>query len=244
MSANLVLRPTFYILNPLVFWLETVLAAVLVLLMIVSMIRKKNSAVWWEVMLAVLALAGVWIFCLAVFPLWAAVVIASVVTVLGYLWLITFAVNVFYVAGSLGIGLMAAWHFPLYVMLAVSLGVLLYEHLREKQAGLALLYFEARRSSFVPGFLLPVDIRGWFRGRLKTWQAGEGQIVSILPIMALAGLSFRLLMEFDVLYFWFFSIFVMLVGLVFGLDVKKHLRTKLFLAMAILGALIIFLLNL
>jgi hypothetical protein len=232
--AHQFLKVRYYILPPEVFWIETVLAATLVMLMIISMVRRKVSTMWWEVMLLVISFAGVWVFSIAMMPIWAAVLFASIITLFAFFWQNTLTSNLFYIFGSLGIGLLATWHFSTPVMIILAAAVLLYEVYRSQEMGMATLYFEARKSGLVPSILLPVSIKGWFRSRKDVWKPGEGMIVGVLPFMALAGLCFHALIRFSYIYFVIFCFFVIVVGFRYGMDQNYKLRQWVFLSSAII----------
>lgn len=242
-GAHFLLRQSFYAFPELIFWIETILAGVLLLLMLISMFRKKASTTWWEVMLMVIAFAGVWIFFLAVFPLSTAILSASFFTFLAFAWFATYSINLFYIFGCLGIGLLSVWHFSPGTIIFLALGVLLYDHYRSKEMKMALLYHDARKTGLIPGFLLPVDYRGWINSRLQTWNPGKGVVVSILPLMVTAGVSFHVLLGFGELTFLFFCIFVMLFGLAYGLSRDYVLRSNMFLGTEIAIFIIIFLVD-
>ncbi|MDF1496639.1 MAG: hypothetical protein P1P90_01090 [Patescibacteria group bacterium] len=232
--AHRFLTINLYILPTEVFWIETVLGVVLICLMILSMVRKKVSTMWWEVMLIVIAFAGVWIFAISLLPMWKAVLFASVLTVVAFFWQNAYASNLFYLIGSIGIGLLATWNFSELVMVVLASGVLLYDYYRSKEMGMATLYFEARKSGLVPGILLPINIIGWIKSKNQVWRPGEGQVVGILPFIALVGLCFHVLVGFSVWHFLFFCIFVIVFGLWFGIDAKYRLRSWVFLGSSIL----------
>ncbi len=232
--AHQYLKQKLYILPNEVFWIETVLGAVLICLMILSMVRKKVSTMWWEVMLIVISFAGVWIFSIALFPIWAAVLVASIITLGAFFWQNTYISNIFYFIGSLGIGLLAVWNFSQLIMMVIAMGVLLYDYYRSREMGMATLYFEARKSGIVPGVLIPVSMIGWIKSRKIVWGPGEGQIVGLLPFVALSGMCFHLLTSFSIWHFLFFGIFVILLGLYKGMDDRFNLRAWVFLGSAIL----------
>ncbi len=242
-GAHILLQKKSYILPELIFWIETILVAILIVLMIVSMFRKKASTIWWEVMLMVIAFSGVWIFVLAVFPPWFAILSASLLTVLAFAWYATYSINLFYIIGCVGIGLLSVWHFLPSSIIFLALGVLLYDHYRSQEMKMAVLYHDARKSGLVPGFLLPVDYSGWIQSRLNTWNPGRGKVVSILPLMVTAGISFHILVGYGELVFLFFCIFVMLFGLAYGLSRDYVLRSNMFLGTAIVTFIIIFLVD-
>ncbi|MBD3281357.1 hypothetical protein GF391_01280 [Candidatus Uhrbacteria bacterium] len=244
LASHQILKLKLYVLPTEVFWIETGLGAVLVMLMIVSMIKKKSSTMWWEVMLLVIALAGVWVLAISLMPIWAGVMVASFVTLVAFFWKNTLSSNLFYIFGALGIGLLAAWHFSSLVMIILALGVLLYDASRSKEMGMATLYFEARKSGLVPSILIPIDIGGWFKNRKDVWRPGKGQVVGILPFMALAGLCFHTLLRFSAVHFLILGIFVIVVGLSWGIDQKFKLKPWVFLISMIAAFTAIYIINL
>ncbi len=242
-GAHVFLKQKAYILPELIFWIETILAAILLMLMIVSMFRKKASTLWWEVMLMIIAFAGVWIYFLSFLPISAAILLSSIVTVSAFVWRAVYSMNLFYVFGCAGIGLLVVWHFLPSSIIFLALGVLVYDYYRSREMKMAILYHDARRSGLIPGFLLPVDIAGWMNSRIEVWNPGLGKIVSILPLMAAAAISFQLLIGYGETVFLFFCIFVMLFGFAYGLAKDYGLRGNIFLGTAISVYVIIFLVD-
>jgi hypothetical protein len=232
-AVHLLLKEKAYILPSAVFWIEAILAGVLLGLMIVSMFRKKASTIWWEVMLTIIAFAGVWIVLIAVFPFWLAVLCAAFLTVTAFSWFASYTINLLYAVGCTGIGLLAVWHLPASAMVFLSLGVLLYDYYRASEMKMALLYHDARKSGLVPGFLLPVDYKGWIDSRIQTWNPGKGKVVSLLPLITASGIGFHVLWAYGELAFLFFCIFVMLFGLAYGLTKDFTLRSNMFLGTAV-----------
>jgi len=232
--AHQFLKQKLYIFPIEIFWIETVLGAVLICLMILSMMRKRVTTMWWEVMLLIIAFAGVWIFGIALLPIPIAVLFASIITLGAFFWRSTYALDLFYFIGSLGIGLLAVWNFSAAIMMVMAMGVLLYDYYRYKEPGMAVLYFEARKSGLVPGVLIPVGIGGWFQKTKNVWKPGEGQVAGSLPFVALSGLCFHALIRFSVWYFLFFCIFVIVLGLWKGMDERFRFRSWIFLGSSII----------
>ncbi len=237
--AHIFLKQKMYIFPELVFWIETVLVTMLLMLMIISMFRKTASTVWWEVMLILIAFAGVWIYFLSFLPLSLAIILASILTILAFVWQMTYSMNLFYVVGCSGIGLLTIWYFTPSIIIFLTLGVLLYDYFRMREIKMATLYYDARRLGLIPGFLLPVDFLGWINSRARVWNPGLGKIASILPFMMSASISFQLLLNYSEMTFLFFCILVMLFGLAYGLTKNYELRSNVFLGTAILVFIII-----
>ncbi|MDD5437980.1 MAG: hypothetical protein PHC70_02435 [Patescibacteria group bacterium] len=221
-----------FLVPSVVYWLVIAMVTLAIILMALGIFKKNISYIWWEALLLLFAFCGVWILCLAVLPLWAAVMVAALLTVLPYLWPLTFWHDFSFLMGTLGVGLFAAIQFPFPVLLLVAAGIAIYEYLRLNQTQLATLYSEAFRAGLPPGILLPVSPSGWFRSIERTWQAGEGIILGLLPAIILAAVGLRVLRH-GPLWLMLFGLLECLVIVVFGQDKQNRLRSWIFLAIAV-----------
>lgn len=233
--AHLELKTFYYKLPNEVFWIETILATLLLILMIVSIWRKNMTTIWWEAILFLVSFAGVWILALALLPFWLAIIFAALATLIVYFWQNTMVGNLFFFAGALGIGLLGTWHFSSTVILAVGAGVLLYDIYRSREIAMATLFYEARKTGLAPSVVIPVKFSYWFKDRSKVWLPGKGRIVGFLPLAVLAALGFHVLLGFGYAHFIILVIFVMVAGLLLGLDEKYNLREWVYLGSALLA---------
>jgi hypothetical protein len=221
-----------FLVPSIVYWLVVSMATLAVILMVVGTFKKNISYIWWEALLLLFAFCGIWILCLAILPLWAAITVAALLTVLPYLWPLTFWHDLSFMMGTLGIGLFIAIRFPFNVLLLASLGLVIYEYLRAKQIQLATLYSEAFRAGLPPGLLVPSSPWGWFKPIEKTWQAGQGMILGLLPAIVLAAIGLRVLRHGWV-WLAILAALEILCIVVFGQDKQNRLRSWIFLAIAV-----------
>ncbi|MFA6099930.1 MAG: hypothetical protein WC750_03565 [Patescibacteria group bacterium] len=215
-----------------IYWLVAAMVTLAIILMALGMLKKNISYIWWEALLLLFAFCGIWILCLAVLPLWAAIMTAALLTILPYLWPLTFWHDFSFTMGVMGIGLFIAIQFPFSVLLVASLGIVIYEYLRQNQVQLATLFSEAFSVGLPPGILLPVSPRGWFRIIERTWQAGQGIVIGLLPIIVMAAISLRI-MRHGLLWLLLFGFLECLVIVVWGQDKQNRLRSWFFLAIAV-----------
>ncbi|MFZ6014894.1 MAG: hypothetical protein ACOYUZ_00875 [Patescibacteria group bacterium] len=227
----LVFKRNVYQLPALIVWMEVGLGIVLLFLMLISMVKKKISLLWWEAMMLVLVLAGVWIFAIAVFPLWIGISTAAILILLAFFWPLTIFNNLMAIAGVLGISMVIAWQFPYIVTLFCVLGVLLYDYYRSNEAGLASLYYDAWKANIIPGFLLPGEFGGWLVRVEKVWKPGVGHISSFLPFIAMAVMALHIMVWGG---FWWYAVYaglILTVGVKFSsISAKKLFEPWLFLA--------------
>jgi hypothetical protein len=185
------LRSNGFAMPDVVGWIEVGMVSCLVVLMVVSMVRKKATYMWWEAVIWILGLCGVWILALATLPVWIAVILAALLSAAAFFVPATVLQNAVALIGATGVGLLIAWQFPYAVMLICAAGVSVYEAVRDGNMGLATLFSEARKTGIVPGILLPATASGWLAGTFKTWAPGAGQIVGLLPFMAISAMAFH-----------------------------------------------------
>lgn len=224
------------------FWIALGLGTGLIILMMYSMVKKKVSTIWWEAMLMIVSYAGVWIVLVLLFPIWLVILIGALTTLIFFFWKNTYINNLFYLIGALGIGILSVRLFSAPVLLLLSAGVLLHERYRAKEFGMASLFYEAKMADLVPGILIPIQLKGWLGPIRKTWQPGKGLITGLLPFMAFAGLSFHLLVLASEAVFFLYCLFVILVG-VYWADRDRHkIKSEIFLVVAVLAFLGIYLL--
>ncbi|MDD5726204.1 MAG: hypothetical protein PHC53_02200 [Patescibacteria group bacterium] len=216
----------------LIYWLVAFLASLTILLMVLGILKKNISYVWWEVLLLVFGFSGVWILALAVLPFWAAVMVAGGMVLLPYIWPLTLWHDLTFVLGSMGIGLFLAIRFPFSVLLVCSLGVIAYEYSRQKQTQMATLLSEAFRTGLPPGILLPIKPIGWLKVIEETWQAGSGMVISLLPLIMLSAIGMRLA---HVGWYWYLPMVatVLAAEVIWGHDKQNRLRSWIFLAVAV-----------
>lgn len=221
-----------FLVPPIVYWLVIAMVTLAILLMALGIFKKNISYIWWEALLLLFAFCGIWILCLAILPLWAAVIVAALLTVMPYLWPLTFWHDFSFLMGTLGVGLFVAIQFPFTVLLLVALGITIYEYLRLNQTQLATLYSEAFRAGLPPGLLLPVSPRGWFKPIEATWRAGEGMILGLLPAIVLTAIGLRVLRH-GWIWLLIFGALEILVIVLLGQDKQNRLRSWIFLAIAV-----------
>ena len=210
-----------------VVWLEIVLLALVVLLMLIAMLRKKFSIMWWEVVLLVVAISGVWIFCLTVFPIWIGIILAAIFTLLPFFLQLTIINTVTLLIGCMGIGLLMALQFPYIVMMVCAFAVAIYDILRKRDYNMAGLFADAWQIGLAPGILIPSKLLDWFKPINKTWVAGSGQIVSLLPFVITAAM----VIYFLAWSYWIFGLVwlvLAVVALLAGQDERGRLRTWVF----------------
>ena len=210
-----------------VVWLEIGILGLVVLLMIIAMVRKNFSILWWEVVLLIMALVGVWIFCLSVFPIWAGIIIAVALTLLPYIWQRTFLNAITLLVGCAGIGLLVSFQFPYIVVLVCSFAVAIYDFLRKKDFKMAGLFAEAWQIGLAPGVLIPASALDWFKPINKTWEAGTGQIVGLLPFIFMAAMSIFFL-AWGYIYFIAVWLILAIIAVFVGQDDKGYLRSWVF----------------
>lgn len=227
-----ILSARSFLVPPAVFWMVAVLAMLTVLLMALGMMKKNISYIWWEAMLLIFAFCGIWILSLAVLPLWAAVILAGLVTLLPYVWPMTLWHDLAFLLGTVGIGLFVAIQFPFSVLLLCSVGVVIHEYMRSDQTQMATLLSAAFKAGLPPGILLPADPSGWFKSVERTWQAGRGIVIGLLPLIILPAIALRLAHRG---WYWFVGMAVLtaIVGGIWGQDKKSALRSWIFLAIAV-----------
>jgi len=230
-AAGLLLRPRGYALPVIVYWIEVGMAFVLVCLMAYAMLRKRATFSWWETMLWLMSMVGIWVLALSALPPWAAVLLAAAVTLGSYFWPLTVWHNAGLLIGSAGIGLLVALKFPFMVMLISALGATLYEALRPRDTGLATMFSEADRAGVVPGLLLPAGAGGWFKSVFKVWRPGEGQIIGVLPAMVMAAMAFQIAGK-SAIFLVAYAVCVTMAGAVWGLDERHALRAWVYPAAA------------
>lgn len=221
-----------FLVPPAIYWLVSGMALLTVVLMVLGILKKNISYIWWEALLLVFAFCGVWILCLAILPLWAAVILAGLITVIPYIWPLTLWHDLTFTMGVLGVGLFLAIRFPMSVLLVSSVGIVLYEYIRQNQVQLATLFAEAFRVGLPPGLLLPSRQSGWFKPIERTWQAGTGIVVGLLPIIFISALSFRVARHG---WFWLAGLICLesILGGFWGQDRQGRLRSWFFLAIAV-----------
>lgn len=185
------LRSLGFVMPEAVVWIEVGMVSCLVILMVISMLRKKATYMWWEAVIWILGLCGIWILALATLPVWIAIIVAAMLSFISFFVSITILHDIVSLIGATGVGLLAAWQFPYSVMLICTSGVAIYEVVRDRDMGLATLFSEARKTGIVPGVLLPGFLSGWYADSFRTWSPGAGQIVGLLPFMAISAMAFH-----------------------------------------------------
>lgn len=231
-SAYYALATRSFLVPAVFYWLVAILGILTIVLMIVGMVKQSISYVWWEVLLLVFAFCGIWILCLAVLPIWLAVMAAGLVTLLPYLWPLTLWHDSAFLLGTVGIGLFAAMIFPANVLLICGIGVVIYEIIRARQAQIATLYSEAFDAGLPPGILLPAEWQGWSKPIVRTWQAGRGMVAGLLPFIVIAAMALRLA---RLGWLWFVSLGLLMgaFGAFWGKDKQGALRSWIFPAIAV-----------
>lgn len=221
-----------FVVSSAVYWLVAGMGMLAIALMTLGMLKKNISYIWWEALLIGFVFCGIWMLCLSVLPVWSAVIVAGLATLLPYLSPRVLLHDFSFLIGTIGMGLFIAIRFPFSVLLIGSIGVVIYEYLRQNQIQMATLISEAYKVGLPPGILLPASMSGWFKSIDEVWKAGEGMIVGLLPLILLPAISLRVLH-----YGWpiFVAMFAMITlsGAVWGQDSKLHLRSWFFLAIAV-----------
>lgn len=213
-------------------WLVTGMGMLAIVLMALGILKKNISYIWWEALLIGFAFCGIWILCLAVLPIWAAVIVAGLATVLPYLMPRVFLHNFSFLMGTVGIGLFVAVRFPFSVLFICSVGVVAYEYLRQNKVQMATLLSEAYKVGLPPGILLPASLSGWLKSIDDVWKAGEGMIIGLLPLIVLSAISLRIL-HYGGLTFFVMVVLIVVSGAIWGQDTKSRLRSWFFLAIAV-----------
>jgi len=226
-ASGFVLQRKGYALPDTVYWIEVGMGLILVCLMVYAIIRKQGTYSWWETMMWLISMGGMWVLALSVLPVWAAVLAAAGVTVVSYYWPLTIWHDVALLIGSAGVGLLAALHFPYVVMLVSALGVALYEYMRHQDMGLATMFSEADRAGVVPGLLLPSRFGGWFKSVVAVWRPGEGQLIGVLPFMVMSAMAFHVAGR-SAIFLVAYAACILIAGSVWGLDKRHILRTWVF----------------
>ena len=226
-ASGIVLQRTGYALPDTVYWIEVGMGLILVCLMVYAIIRKQTTYSWWETMLWLMSMGGIWVLALSVLPVWAAVLVAAGLTVIPYLWPLTIWHDAALLIGSVGVGLLAALHFPYAVMLVSALGVALYEYMRQQDMGLATLFSEADRAGVVPGLLLPSRFGGWFKSVVAVWRPGEGQLIGVLPSMVISAMAFHVAGR-SAIFLGAYTACILIAGVIWGLDKRHVLRAWVF----------------
>jgi len=231
-SAYYALAVRSFLVPAVFYWLVAILGILTIVLMIVGMVKQSISYVWWEALLLIFAFCGIWILCLAVLPLWLAVTVAGLVTLLPYLWPLTLWHDLAFLLGTAGIGLFAAMIFPSNVLLICAMGVVIYEAIRVRQAQIATLYAGAFDAGLPPGMLLPAEWNGWFKPIERTWQAGQGMVAGLLPFIVIAAMALRLA-RLGWAWFSFLGLLMGAVSVFWGKDRHGALRSWIFPAIAV-----------
>jgi len=187
---TVVLKAKAYAVPSSVTWLGSALLGLVVLLMLYGMVRKSLTYVWWEAVLLLMVYGGIWLSCLAVLPVWAAVIAAAFLTALPMFVPLTLACNSSMVVGAAGVGLLAAINLPMPVMLICAAGVAAYEFYRAQGPDLATLLSEAWHAGVVPGLLVPAEPKGWLRDIGAVWQPGQGVVAGFLPFVSAAAAGY------------------------------------------------------
>lgn len=208
------------------------LVGLVVILMVYGMVKKTITFVWWEGLLLLFAFCGIWLFWLSILPLWAAVLTACLVTMLPYFWPRTIWHNLSFLVGCMGVGLFVALKFPFVVLVLVSVGIVIYEYLRQGQHLTASLVSEAYKAGLPPGLLLPSAPAKWFGKIEDVWQAGKGTVVGLLPFIVFSAISLRVIRH-GWLWFAAFAILVIVTGLIWGRGKDNGLKSWFFLAVGV-----------
>lgn len=202
-----------------------------VFLLSLGLIKRNISYIWWEALLLAFGFCGIWILALTILPGIYGVLLATVLTLVTFLWPLVLWHNLSFLFGTLGLGLFVSMRFPFEVLLICAVGVIVYEVQRQNKFEMATLYADAWSVGLPPGFLIPAELKGWLTDNQKTWQAGKGLVVGFLPLIIISAIAFRLLHK-DVLHFFILGLCLLGVGFIWGRDEKYHLRTWLFTTMA------------
>ncbi len=222
------LRATSYELPASVYWVEIVALCILIAIMVFSMLRKSISYMWWETVLWLLSICGIWILSLSILPLPWALTLSAVLTLIQYFLPRVFISNISVLYGAAGIGLLIATKFPFLALLVCAIGVVAYEYLRADNMSLATLFSEAMKVGITPGLLLPARLKNWFAKNSMVWNPGVGKIAGLLPFIISSALLFQLAVQ------PFFVVLAMLlpcfVAWAWGMDTKRELRSWAFLA--------------
>lgn len=211
-----------------VYWVEAAALAIMIILMIFGMLRKNISYMWWETILWLLSICGIWILSLSILPLAYALILSAVLTLIQYFLPRVFISNLSLLYGAAGLGLLIATKFPFVALLVCTLGVVVYEYMRADNMSLATLFSEAMKVGITPGLLLPARLKNWFTKNSEVWKPGAGKIAGILPFIIASALLFQLAVQ---------STFVLLAMILlgatawrWGMDKKCELRSWAFLA--------------
>ncbi|MFA6447045.1 MAG: hypothetical protein WCW31_02180 [Patescibacteria group bacterium] len=217
-----------FILPDSVYWVEAAALGLLIVTMIFSMVRKSISYMWWETVLWLLSICGIWILSLSILPLPWALALSGVLTLIQYFLPRVFISNISVLYGAAGIGLLIATKFPFLALLVCAIGVVAYEYLRADNMSLATLFSEAMKVGITPGLLLPAQLKNWFAKNTIVWNPGVGKIAGLLPFIISSALLFQLAVQ------PFFVVLAMIlpcfVAWVWGMDTKRELRSWAFLA--------------
>ncbi|MEO5927112.1 MAG: hypothetical protein ABIO72_00390 [Patescibacteria group bacterium] len=100
---------------------EYVVLAIFTGALITALIRRRDVRITWEVVCAVAAVAGVWYVPALILPMWGAILLSALVTIVGLFWR-PFA-NVFAFLGAVGMAFALGMWLPIEVLL-VGLAVL------------------------------------------------------------------------------------------------------------------------